>query len=89
MSDAAKPTRRAAIDTSRVAVNKDLFLNAFADKGCATGQERADLIGTSRRLTERYLAGEVVPTLPTARRIAKRLGRNIDDLWPDNLEAAA
>lgn len=85
--------RRGRITTDakpkRVTVDTAAFDAAFADKGCTTGQSRADLIGATRRNVDRYRFGEVAPTLPTARRIASRLGRDIDELWPADSEIAA
>jgi DNA-binding XRE family transcriptional regulator len=91
MSDAVAPPRRTTRDQSRVVVdvNRDLFLASLAAKGATTGDERAQLLATSRRMVERYADGKVEPKLTTARRIAKTLGRDVDELWPASSEAAA
>jgi DNA-binding XRE family transcriptional regulator len=63
-------------------VNRQAFLAAFEAKGCNTGMARAQLLGVTRKSVDRYLAGEVAPLLPTARRIARRLDVGVDELWP-------
>lgn len=73
----------------RVPVDTDAFEAAFAARGCTTGRARAELLNISRRNVDKYRHGHIVPTLPTARRIAATLGRNLDELWPADAEAAA
>lgn len=75
------PKRRVPVDTAA-------FEAAFAARGCSTGRDRADLLRISRRNVDKYRHGHIVPTLPTARRIAATLGRDLDELWPAD-EAAA
>lgn len=70
-------------------MNRDLFLASLRAKGAITGDDRARLLETSRRMVERYSDGKVEPKLSTARRIAATLGRDIDELWPADTEAAA
>ncbi len=67
-----------------VRLNRTLFFaacEAHQSKAC-TDEARAALFGTSRRALTRYLDGESVPLLTTARRIAKELNVSVDDLWP-------
>lgn len=81
MSDAVAPLQPATRD-ARIPVNRDLFLSACAAKGCATDEDRAQLLGITRKNVYNYRRGLIVPLLPTARRIAGVLEVDIDELWP-------
>ncbi|GGN39867.1 DNA-binding XRE family transcriptional regulator [Actinoplanes campanulatus] len=83
MSDAKRRSHCITNDAPpRLHVNKALFEDALKAKGATTGDAQAQLLGTTRRNVDHYLAGRIEPKLTTARRIAARLGRDIDDLWP-------
>jgi DNA-binding XRE family transcriptional regulator len=79
MSD-AEP--QPGVERRKVATNESAFLAALAAKGCTSDIERAAFLGMPRRSVYRYIKGEVDPRLHTARRIANRLGAQIDELWP-------
>ena len=81
MSDAQTPAPRLTPD-ARIAVNRTVFIDACRAKGCRTDDQIADLLGTNRRMVQRYRDGVVAPRLPRARDIADRLGVHVDDLWP-------
>lgn len=84
MSDAAGAPKRVtpAEKKPTIAVDEEAFSAAFAAKGCTSGDDRARLLGIPRRAVYRYAKGEVSPTLSRARRIAAKLGCDVDELWP-------
>lgn len=81
MSDAEIPSRCVTPERTPKA-NKDAFLAAFAAKGCTTDADRAAFLQMPRRSVYRYVEGKINPRLTTARHIAARLDRNVDELWP-------
>lgn len=78
MSDA--DTAHAA--PQRIAVNTAAWGAAFAAKGCHRDEDRARLLGMTRKSVYRLVRGQVAPLLPTARYIADTLGTDMDALWP-------
>ena len=84
MHDARPGRRRITIDATprHTPLNREAFLTACAQRGAATDEERARLLGTSRRHLYGYITGEIEPKLSTARRIATRLDTHVDTLWP-------
>lgn len=80
MGEAAIPTQRRT-KTPRVVVNDEAFERAFRAKGCMTGEQRAELLGTTRQSVERWATGAVEPKIGRALRIAETLGVDPSDLW--------
>lgn len=79
MSDAQT---RPADKQQKVRTNENAFRDALAAAGCTTSAEWAAHLDMQRRSVYRYMSGEIEPGLTTARRIAARLERDVDELWP-------
>jgi DNA-binding XRE family transcriptional regulator len=65
------------------AFNADLFDKRCEELGATTEQEKAALVGAAVSTLHRFRKGDMGPRLEVARRFARRLGVNVDDLWKD------
>ncbi len=89
MSDTRVSVTDATDERVQIAVDRNRFDQAFADRGATDPQSRADLLGRTRRQVWAYTQGFTPPSLLNARDIADRLGVHPDDLWPYTPKAAA
>ena len=80
MSDAGIAVRR--VISGRPELSKDVYLDACRAKGATRQEDRAALLGMSRRSLLRYERSSIEPRVSVMRHIATTLDRTVDELWP-------
>jgi DNA-binding XRE family transcriptional regulator len=85
MSDARALKRANAV---RYRLNFDLYYEVCRAKGATTQEQRAELMGISRRALSRYEVLLVEPLVSSAHTFATRLGLTVEELWVENPDAS-
>ncbi|WDZ87227.1 helix-turn-helix transcriptional regulator [Micromonospora cathayae] len=70
-------------DATDVKLNRTRITQLLADKGVTGKTAAADFLGVHRSVFDRWMAQKILPSLPVAVRIARRLGVTVEDLVED------
>ncbi|GLY21655.1 hypothetical protein Misp04_13870 [Micromonospora sp. NBRC 101691] len=61
-------------------LNRTRLTELLADKGVSGTTASADFLGVHRSVFDRWMGQKILPSLPVALRIARRLGVKVEDL---------
>lgn len=71
-------------DATEVRLNRTLLTKLLADKGVTGKTAAAEFLGVHRSVFDRWMGQKILPSLPVAVRIARRLGVKVEDLVEEN-----
>jgi DNA-binding XRE family transcriptional regulator len=71
-------------DATDVKLNRTRITELLADKGVTGKTAAAEFLGVHRSVFDRWMGQKILPSLPVAVRIARRLGVKVEDLVEEN-----
>jgi DNA-binding XRE family transcriptional regulator len=80
---ARQPPPSDAISAKSSVFNRKLFDERCEALGATTTEQKANLAGVDWSTIHRFTEGDIGPRLEVARRMARRLGVEFAELWPE------